>query len=459
VAYVIERTDRHGRPRYTGIYWAVDGKAKSAGTFDTHERAYEVAAAEELQVRRQTEETTPAQKATMTIRQFGEDRFLEAHHAGPGTKQNYAYALKNHVYPYIGHMRISEISREIFRNLLITILPGEEASPVSVRVARNVLSGMCQLAMDEGYRDDNPVRTIRLPAVGLKPILVANYQQWDHFEGALRGFGPAQLYARVNVMTWARRCEMISLRPSDFDFAAQMVTISRSTVYVTSKFHPSGKAGWITKNHPKNGDWRRFTVSKQLCVSLQEHIEEHGIADDEVLFPQWMFAYRRPEYELAGSDEPEKLPPVVTKGGKIHEHGTFGAIYAAHCNCFHCRRFNAEYQREWRHKQTADKAAKGALLKAHIWRRDGTEFLKPDVWGRFWDWAREKAGLPEDFTPYNARHTGISWAIAKGVDLQKVRQRAGHGSLDVTSRYAAILDEQDMSVADSFEEIFSQFIA
>jgi len=87
-------------------------------------------------------------------------------------------------------------------------------------------------------------------------------------------------------------------------------------------------------------------------------------------------------------------------------------------------------------------------------RRDGTEFLMAEVWLRFWNAARDAAGLPGDFTPYNARHTGISWAIDKGVDLQKVRQRAGHGSLEVTSRYAAILDERDTSPADALEEIF-----
>ena len=34
------------------------------------------------------------------------------------------------------------------------------------------------------------------------------------------------------------------------------------------------------------------------------------------------------------------------------------------------------------------------------------------------------------------------------------RQRVGHGSLEVTSRYAAILDERDTSLADALEEIF-----
>jgi hypothetical protein len=65
-------------------------------------------------------------------------------------------------------------------------------------------------------------------------------------------------------------------------------------------------------------------------------------------------------------------------------------------------------------------------------------------------------GLPKEFTPYNARHTGISWAVDKKSDLGRVRQRAGHGSLEVTSRYQAILDEQDTTLADSLEDIFQQ---
>jgi integrase len=123
-------------------------------------------------------------------------------------------------------------------------------------------------------------------------------------------------------------------------------------------------------------------------------------------------------------------------------------------HCSKCNAYGREYQRQWRRQQAAQRAGKGQLSKANIWRRDGTEFLMADVRRRFWNAARDSADLPEAFTPYNARHTGISWAIDKGVDLQKVRQRAGHGSLEVTSRYAAILDERDTSLAAALEEIF-----
>jgi integrase len=96
----------------------------------------------------------------------------------------------------------------------------------------------------------------------------------------------------------------------------------------------------------------------------------------------------------------------------------------------------------------------GDLSRDIVWSELNRRARDGMTLGRFWNAARDAAGLPEGFTPYNARHTGISWAIDKGVDLQKVRQRAGHGSLEVTSPYAAILDERDTSLADALEEIF-----
>ena len=161
MAYVIERAGRSG-PRYVGIYRAANGKYKSAGTYDTHERAYEVADEEERHARGFLEETSPAGKATMTISEFCEQRFLRYHAVSPGTRQEYGYLAKNHIVPYVGHLRISEVNRETFFNLLVDVFPAEEASQVTVRATRKVLSAMCQMAFDEGYRDNNPIRSIRL---------------------------------------------------------------------------------------------------------------------------------------------------------------------------------------------------------------------------------------------------------------------------------------------------------
>ena len=454
MAYVIERESRSGA-RFVGMYKAVDGKYKSAGTFNSHERAFEMADEAERHSLGQLEDTSPADKATMTIAEFCSKRFLPYHSAAPNTRQSYGYTVKNHIDPYIGHRRISEASRETFYNLLVKVLPGEEASEATVRATRKVLSAMCQMALDEGYRGNNPIRTIRLAQAATKPILVADHAQWRRFEEALT-YPPARLYARLNVTTWARRCEMIGFRPRDFDFGERMVNITRSTVYLTSAYHPSGRAGWLTKPNPKNGDWRRFTISEQMCNAVRAHIAEYDLGPEDLLFPLWMFAFVRPSAirEREAESAAEALLPLVSKTGIVHEHGTMGGRFTMNCNCPKCNEFGRAYQRQWRRKQTSKRVEHGTLSKAHLWRRDGSEFLAPDIWGRFWNEARKEAGLPDGFTPYNARHTGISWAIDKRIDLQKIRQRAGHGSLEVTSRYAAILDERDSSVADAFEEIF-----
>jgi hypothetical protein len=94
MAYVIERESRAGR-RYVGIYRAADGKYKSAGTYDAHERAYEVAEEEERHARGFLGETGPADKAKMTIAEFCGQRFLRYHAVSPSTRQEYGYAVKN----------------------------------------------------------------------------------------------------------------------------------------------------------------------------------------------------------------------------------------------------------------------------------------------------------------------------------------------------------------------------
>ena len=174
----------------------------------------------------------------MTISEFCEQRFLRYHAVSPGTRQEYGYLAKNHIVPYVGHLRISEVNRETFFNLLVNVLPAGEASQITIRATRKVLSAMCQMAFDEGYRDNNPIRSIRLKQAPAKPVLVASHDQWRRLEEAMT-YPPARLYARLNVTTWARRCEMIGFRPCDFGFGQQMLNVTRSTVYVNLRDSPT----------------------------------------------------------------------------------------------------------------------------------------------------------------------------------------------------------------------------
>jgi integrase len=454
VAYTQERKSKTRGTRYVGYYLDAAGKPKVAGTFDTDEKALSVAQEQEDHERGERAGTTPAEKAKITVEEFARTRFLPRIDITPKGKQTYKSHLKNHVYPYLGRERVAEVSREQLYTHLIQTLPDAGATLVTRRAVRTVLSSMLQMAWDEGYRHDNPVMTIKLKSSPTKPVLVSTHAQWNRMEEALP-FRAASVYARLNVTTWARQCEMRTLRPCDFEFdvdSATMINITRSATYVTSDNHPDGHAGWVVQPNAKNGDWRRFAISASMAEMIREHIEEHGIGEEDLLFPQWMFAFRRPstgKTVLAGEEIPS---PLVSPSGKIHEHGTMGARFTMNCHCIHCKAYAAWYARDRREKARAESPAPGA--RTSVWRRDGSEFLSVAVWERIWHAARELAGLPREFTPYNARHTGISWAVAKGIDLGRIRQRAGHGSLEVTSRYQTILDEKDTSLAESLEDIF-----
>jgi hypothetical protein len=169
--YVIERARKHGI-RYTAIYTDENGRYKSAGTYDTQERAQSVAEQHESHVRLRLAETSPADKATITVRDFGV-KFLREHAVEPNTKMTYAQLLNSHIYPFIGTRRVAEIGRETIHRMLTVVLPEAGASQSTVVNVRTCLSAMMQMAWDHGYRDGNPVKGIRLKHPPSGPIVVA----------------------------------------------------------------------------------------------------------------------------------------------------------------------------------------------------------------------------------------------------------------------------------------------
>jgi len=122
VPYVIGR-DRKGGARYTAVYTDEKGRRKSAGTYDTAERAQKVAEQHESHVRLRLAETSPADKATITIQDFSV-KFLREHAVEPNSKMTYAQLLNSHVFPFIGKRRVAEIGRETIHRLLAVVLPG-----------------------------------------------------------------------------------------------------------------------------------------------------------------------------------------------------------------------------------------------------------------------------------------------------------------------------------------------
>ena len=289
MAYVFRRLAKDGKVRFTAMYKAENGQYRSAGTYDDEDRAQQVADESERHAHLQLAETSPAEKATITVKEFV-PKFLREHAIEPNSRQRYAEVLRSHAIPYIGHRRVAEISRETFHRLLTVVLKDEGVGQPSILYARTALSAMMQMAWDHGYREDNPLRGIRLKGVPGKPIIVATSTQFQRVYDALP-HQSAKVFVRLGVASGVRLCELISFTPEDFNFDTGMLSVNKSTVEVTAEFHPEGHR-FLTRSYTKNGDHRRFKIDAVVSKMVQDHIENHGIGSGQLIFPVRLFAKR-----------------------------------------------------------------------------------------------------------------------------------------------------------------------
>jgi hypothetical protein len=130
--------------RHRGFYQDTDGRCKSAGTYDTAERAAEVAQAAEKHaaelVRGAVGQPDPVIRGTRTIAEY-EPVFLRHHRVEGNTKDTYKDTLRLHVIPFLGKVRLAEMNRTAARNYF-TALEETGRSANTIRQAKVVLGAL-----------------------------------------------------------------------------------------------------------------------------------------------------------------------------------------------------------------------------------------------------------------------------------------------------------------------------
>ena len=86
MAYVFRRPAKDGKVRFTAVYKAENGQYRSAGTYDDEDRAQHVADESERHAHLRLAETSPAEKATITVEEFM-PKFLREHAIEPNSRQ------------------------------------------------------------------------------------------------------------------------------------------------------------------------------------------------------------------------------------------------------------------------------------------------------------------------------------------------------------------------------------
>jgi integrase len=215
---------------------------------------------------------------------------------------------------------------------------------------------------------------------------------------------------------------------------------------VDPKFHPNGER-FLVKEYPKDGEWRRVKVSKQLGSRIDDHIKVRGPRTTDLLFPF------EPEPRLVQARTPEPIHDDLgftdpTEAGKVYRHGTVVAYNAAKCRCGYCRDAIARY-RAARRAQGVDRPR-----KPHPAVVD-TDGHIPRDWFRhkIWRPALHAAQIELNVTMRDLRHAHASWLLAGGADIQVVKERLGHGSISTTQKYLHTLPDNDETAIDAFNSI------
>jgi len=310
---------------------------------------------------------------------------------------------------------------------------------VTIRYNKVLLSAIFTTALNDQVVFVHPCRGVKTPTVPQKPRAIITPEQFGRVYEALPD-NTMRLLAEMKIETGLRWGELTELRLRDIDFPTRMLTVSRAVVEVNSKFHPAG-GRFLVKDYPKDGEYRRLKLTRQIADKLRAYTRDRGLSDDDLVFAM---PERGPELtvlpnpDLLGRTEPNAA-------GRSYRHGTLSAYTAGRCRCAYCKKAFAQYR--------AQRRAAG-MDDPRTPRTRDTDGHIPREWFRNQVWRAALAGAGVTAVrPHDLRHAHASWLLAGGADLQAVKERLGHASIATTEKYLHTLPDADDSTLDAFAKV------
>jgi integrase len=444
MGYSRERVDRNGKRRYTAYYWDLRGRERSAGTFSSQRAANK--AWQRAETRVAEGRLGDPRRGRQSFQRYVDETWLPNHVIEPSTRESYVYSIGKHIMPWFGQLRMVEILPAHVREW-ITHLVDAGVSPATIRHNKIILGAIFTTALNDQVTLLHPCRGVKTPTVPVKPRRIVTPEQFDQIYLALPN-DDARLLVETDIESGLRWGELTELRVDDLDFTTGILTVSRAVVELNPKYHPEGKR-FLVKEYPKDKDWRRFRLSKQVVAKINEHVKSSGLGPRDLLFSM--------------RDEPDDERPTLrvlpnfrelgltapNDNGRQYSHGTLSGYSAGRCRCRQCKDAYAIYR--------ADRRAAGTDSPRKRRRRD-TDGHIPRDWFRLQVWrpALSAAGIEHHVRVHDLRHAHASWLLAGGADLQVVKERLGHASIATTEKYLHTLPDADETALAALARVRSR---
>jgi integrase len=442
MGFARKRTGSDGKVRYLACYRDVKGRVRSAGTFASErlaDKAWQRAEAKLAEGR----VGDPA-RGRMTFQRYVEEVWLPNHEVEPTTRQSYTSAIYKHIMPEFGSMRMIDILPEHVREW-IAKLKANGVSSAMIQHIKVALSAIFTTALNDQVTFLHPCKGVKIPTVPVKPLVIITPEQFDMAYQALHDT-QARLLVETDIESGLRWGELTELRVKDLDFDSRILTISRAVVELDPKFHPEGER-FLVKDYPKDKEYRRLKLSAQIVLKLQAHRDAQHLGPDDLLFAIHDQGSRGLRIRVAPNPDKLGLTEPNDKG-RQYKHGTMSGYGAGRCRCEHCRAACAIYRAQ-RRAQGKDHPRKPRLRETdadgHIFK----DWFRRQVWYP----AVAAAGLNIKVRIRDLRHAHASWLLAGGADLQVVKERLGHASIETTARYLHTLPEADETALTALSAI------
>ncbi|WP_346684426.1 site-specific integrase [Megamonas hypermegale] len=195
------------------------------------------------------------------------------------------FTINKFIISYFKDISINKITPAHIRQWQLEIINTNLYSNQYLRYINTQLSCIFNYAIRYYNLSKNPVQ--QCEAMGSKKSKEIEFWTLDEFKKFISSVDDEQVYTIFSILFWTgiRRGELLALRPCDFDFDNNLLSIRRNLVYVDGQAYISSP-----KTEKSN---RVINMPKFLMGIVKNHIEKNMILKNELLFEVNPFYLKR----------------------------------------------------------------------------------------------------------------------------------------------------------------------